>query len=94
MILNILRIWAELLRRTPAQNRFYYGYNGGDYKVVNSMMSVQYKLNDNHTFSIKPYYAREDAEYSAGAGNNTTPLRNDNVRDFWQAWFLLGRISI
>ena len=82
--------YTENLGGTPAQNRFYYGYNGGDYKVVNSMMSVQYKLNENHTFSIKPYYAREDAEYSAGAGNNTNPLRNDNVRDFWQAGFVFS----
>lgn len=75
----------ELQSNIPARDRFYHDYNKGDYKNVHSMMALQYKINDNHTISLKPYYAREDAEYSQTAGSGANILKNDITRDFWQA---------
>lgn len=86
----------EHFTNVPAQDRYYHGYNGGDYKNMSSMMSVVYRPNDQHTFTFKPYYAREDAEYSLTPLTGKNLLKNDITRDFWQAGFVFsyhGKVS-
>lgn len=81
--------FVETQKNILANDRYYYDYNNGNYKNVNSMLSLQYKPNENHQFSFKPYYAKEDALYYQTTGNLTAPNRNDITRDFWQAGFII-----
>lgn len=74
----------------PAKDRFYYGYNNGNYRVTNAMAIMEYKLNDGHIFSLKPYYAKEDAEHSFTTGSGNNILKKDEIRDFWQAGFIFS----
>ncbi|MDO4763295.1 MAG: TonB-dependent receptor [Flavobacteriaceae bacterium] len=80
----------------PEQDRFYFGYNSGNYENINSIMSIQYQPSEDHSFFLKPYYAKENAKYSLTAGNIKKPLKNDITRDFWQAGLVFsyrGRIQ-
>ncbi len=81
--------FLETKKNVLANDRYYYDYNKGDYKNVNSLLSLQYQPNQNHQFSFKPYYSREDALYYQTVGSLTAPNRNDIARDFWQAGFIM-----
>lgn len=85
--------FTELKTNIPAKDRYYYDYNQGNYRNINSIMSFLYKINDNHKISIKPYYAKEDAKYSKTAGGGKRILKNDITRDFWQAGVVLSYIG-
>ena len=74
----------EKLTGNPANDRNYAHYNKGNNRNSTSMAYLNYRPNANHQFTIKPYYAKEDADYSQTATSGSTFQKQDVKRDFWQ----------
>jgi len=70
----------EKLTGVPATDRRYAHYNKGDNINSTNMAYLNYRPNENHQFTIKPYSAKEDADYSDTSGMQ----KRDVKRDFWQ----------
>lgn len=68
------------LTGVPAQDRLYANYSKGNNINSTNMAYLNYRPNKNHQFTIKPYYATEDADYSDISGSQ----KRDVKRDFWQ----------
>ncbi|MDO4763296.1 MAG: TonB-dependent receptor [Flavobacteriaceae bacterium] len=74
--------YNDKLTGDPAKDVYYAHYNKGNNRNSTNMLYLSYKPNDNQKFSIKPYYAKEDADYTET--NIGEKQKKDVRRDFWQ----------